>query len=181
MYRAHAVTRSAWWFDSGPHGRFNLQPPRGTCYVATRIETAVRERVRGEIHRSGFVSSEFARSFRISALTAPTRYSCASVSSSRAARYRLVRELVTLANYDLPREWARSFADAGFTGVFYGSAFTTGSPTALGLFGSAGGRASEEFTEQHCLSGTQAGALSGLSVAPVPASARLKLIEEPRP
>ncbi|RLP77759.1 hypothetical protein D9V32_00025 [Mycetocola tolaasinivorans] len=175
LFRAHSTTRSAWWFDSGPYGRFNLPSPRGTCYVSTLVETAVRERVRSEIQLSGVVSTAFASSFVVSRLTAPQRYSCAAVSSARAARYQIVRALVTTADYRLTREWAGVFGDAGFSGISYGFAFTTGRPTALGLFGTEG-KPGDGFTSARRLAGNQACMIAGPEVASAPDAAALELV-----
>ncbi|HZD65267.1 MAG TPA: hypothetical protein VE152_04135, partial [Acidimicrobiales bacterium] len=34
FYRIHWADRGAWWFSSDGSGRFDLERPRGTCYVA---------------------------------------------------------------------------------------------------------------------------------------------------
>lgn len=138
MYRAHSSGRGAWWFDNGNGGRFNLRGERGTCYTATTIDTAVRERVRGRVSKSGIVSPTLADSFVVSGLTATVPFRCAAVSQADAARYGIVRELVTVHEYDIPQQWAAEFDAAGFDGIFYGSAYTTGEASAYALFGPAG-------------------------------------------
>lgn len=45
LYRAHHRGFGAWWFASDRQGRFNLDSPCGTCYLAIDEETALRERL----------------------------------------------------------------------------------------------------------------------------------------
>ena len=175
MYRAHHVERKAWWYDNGRLGRFNLSGSLGTCYTATDVETAVREKVRDEVIASGVVSRAFADTFRVSAVTAPLQHKCASVSSKRAARYNVVRALVTMDDYAIPQLWAAQLNDASFEGVYYGSAYTTGAPSAFALFGSAGGRDSS-FTAVPHLEGPAACEAAGMTVVGPPPLTVLTLI-----
>lgn len=138
MYRAHASARSAWWFDNGAAGRFNLRGPRGSCCTATTVDTAVRERVREHVSQTGMVDPEFASEFVVSKVSAPLPHRCAAVSHTDAARHDIVRELVTMHDYTVPQAWAAAFDESGFDGVFYASAFTTGGASAYALFGDAG-------------------------------------------
>jgi hypothetical protein len=34
LCRVTSVGLGPWWFSTGGHGRFDLPPPRGTCYLA---------------------------------------------------------------------------------------------------------------------------------------------------
>lgn len=43
FYRAVTRGRTPWWFGSDGSQRFDLSHPRGTCYVATDVATAIRE------------------------------------------------------------------------------------------------------------------------------------------
>jgi hypothetical protein len=175
--RAHGVARSAWWFDSGPHGRFNLSAPRGTCYAATELETAVRERVRDEVSATGVVSRALADSFAVSTIAAPDAVRCAAVSAKRAVDHGVVRELVTTDDYETTREWATAFDANGFDGVFYGSAYTTGAPSAVALFGDAGEPATGSgFAAAGSASGADACRAAGLTVAGPPAIRALTII-----
>ncbi len=175
LYRAHSTARGTWWFDSGAHGRFNLSSPRGTCCVATRAETAVREKIRDEVSASGVVSRALATSFAVSIVAAPDGYKCAAVSSSAAARFDIVRALVTMEDYGIPQLWAEIFEANGFDGVYYGSAYTTGAPSALALFGAAGAPG-PRFTARPHLTGPEACRASGMTVAGPPAFSSLTII-----
>lgn len=175
MFRAHRAGRGAWWFDSSLYGRFNLSNPRGTCYTASRVETAVREKVREEVGSTGIVSRTLAEKFVVSTVTAPIDFKLAAVSSSRAARYDIVRALVTMDDYDIPQAWAEEFAANGFQGVYYGSAYTTGAATALALFGTAGDPG-PRFTAAGHLTGPEACVAAGMTVAGPPTFGSLTII-----
>jgi hypothetical protein len=43
LYRAHRAGTSPWWFACDTEGRFNLEFPAGTCYLAFDSVTALRE------------------------------------------------------------------------------------------------------------------------------------------
>lgn len=175
MYRAHSIGRSPWWFSSERTGRFNLSAPRGTCYAASRVDTAVREKVRDEISSTGVVSRAFAEGFVVSAITAPADCKLAAVSSAGAARFDVRRALVTMDNYDIPQEWAEVFADAGFHGIYYGSAYTTGAASAVALFGAAGDPGPQLTSTVH-MTGPDACADAGMTVEAPPTLGALTII-----
>lgn len=174
IFRAHSPHRSAWWFDNGAHGRFNLHGERGTCYAATRVRTAVREKLRDQISASGVVSRTLADSFVVSVITTPSDRRCAAVSSARAVDYGIVRELVTRADYGIPQQWAQAFDANGFDGVFYGSAYTTRAASAIALFGAAG--SAPGYAERHHMSGAEACQVSGITVVGPPPADALTII-----
>ncbi|KQR53666.1 hypothetical protein ASF88_02050 [Leifsonia sp. Leaf336] len=175
VFRAHAPHRSAWWFDSSVHGRFNLHGARGTCYAATRVRTAVREKLRDQISASRVISRKLADSFIVSVITTPSDFRCAAVSSARAVEHGIVRELVTTADYDIPQQWAQAFDTNGFDGVFYGSAYTTGPATAIAIFGGAGG-APVGYAERQHMTGAEACQVSGIAVVGPPTMDALTII-----
>jgi hypothetical protein len=167
MYRAHGSGRTAWWFDSGDEGRFNLHGSRGTCCTASTVDTAVREKVRNHVSETGVVSHAMAASFVVSVVSAPLPHRCAAVNSDAAVKHRVVRELVTMRDYSVPQAWAQAFDDSGYDGVFYETAFTTGGPSAYALFGDAGAPPSGAgHTEVQHLSGAEACDEVGFTVAP---------------
>jgi len=175
MYRAHHVSRDAWWFDSGRSGRFNLASPLGTCYAATKVETAVREKVRDEVIESGIISRALAESFAVSTVAAPVDHKCASVSSAGAVRHGLVRGLVTMEDYTVPQQWAETLHADTFDGIYYASAYTTGGPTALALFGDQGAPG-QRYTAARHLDGVDACEAAGLTVAAPPVFTSLTTI-----
>lgn len=177
MYRSHGAGRGAWYYDNGMEGRFNLHGARGTCCTASSVDTAVREKVRGRVSRTGVVSRDLADSFVVSIVSAPTEHRCAAVNHVDAAKHGIVRELTTMPDYSVPQAWAQAFEDAGFDGVFYGSAFTTGDPAAYALFGDAGAPdPSAGHTAVHHMSGDQACKDLGWTVANTPVTAGMTVI-----
>ena len=138
LYRGHRTGNGPWWFSSDGSGRFDLTPPRGTCYLAYDELTAIRETVGAPLASTGVISDVFAAERQISTLAVPHDHRLADTCVDTAADFGLTRELVTMTPYAVPQEWAAGFA-ATFAGLRYQSRFTTGTiPNAAGLFGEAG-------------------------------------------
>lgn len=138
LHRGHRTANGPWWFSSSGGGRFDLTPPRGTCYLAYDQLTAIRETVGAPLAATGVISAEFAAARQLSALTVPHDHHLADTSSEKAASYGLTRELVAMTPYAVPQEWASTF-DATFDGLQYQTRFTTGpTPNAVALFSDAG-------------------------------------------
>lgn len=177
MYRSHGTAHGAWYYDNGASGRFNLHGARGTCCTALSVDTAVREKVRGRVSRKGVVSRAVADSFVVSIVSAPTEHRCATVNDVDAAKHGIVRELTTMSDYSIPQAWAQAFEDAGFDGVLYGSAFTTGGPDAYALFGDAGEPSAHAgYTATRHLSGEDACRALGWTVANTPVTGGMAVI-----
>jgi hypothetical protein len=139
IYRAHTSGSSPWWFASGPHGRFDLDEPRGTCYLAATPETAARERWGRALVAQQVVMASDADATVVSALRVPRRSSLADARSARAIMFGVTREISTLVPYDVPRSWAAAFDAAGAQGVRYDARFSTApKAVAYALFGAAG-------------------------------------------
>lgn len=138
VYRSHAIRHGAGFYASGEGGRFNLEPPRGTLYVATDLDTAVREKVREAVVSTGVVSRRFAAAFEVATLSAPATTHAADAAHSAASRYGVTRELGTMDDYAITRAWAAAFDSFGYGGIRYGSRFTTGPANAWAIYGTAG-------------------------------------------
>jgi len=176
MYRSHG-SFGAWYFCPDQGCRFDLEDPHGTCYTATDVETAVREKLRDKITASGVVQYDEAAAFRISKLTAPVAYDCAEVNAKTASKYGVVRGISSMDDYGVPQAWAKTLHGSGFGGIFYGSAYTNGAPTAYALFGPTGEPdPSAGFTAEEYLSGVDACAEVGIEVEDIPPPAGIMLI-----
>lgn len=46
LVRVCRAARATWWFSADGSGRFDLNPPEGTCYLATDAYAAIREATR---------------------------------------------------------------------------------------------------------------------------------------
>ncbi|PZU04740.1 MAG: hypothetical protein DI630_00960 [Gordonia sp. (in: high G+C Gram-positive bacteria)] len=138
LYRGHRAGNGPWWFSSSGGGRFDLTPPRGTCYLAYDELTAIRETVGAPLAATGVISDVFAADRQLSTLTVPHDHELADTCANEAADFGLTRELVSMTPYAVPQEWAASFA-AIFAGLQYQTRFTTGpNPNAVALFEDAG-------------------------------------------
>ena len=181
VYRSHKAHRSAGWrasifeVDDAGGGRFDLQQPRGTLYVADDIDTAVREKVRGDIVGMQFISEKFAAAFTVAAITVDRSTECADLASAQAAQFGATRELETDGDYTMTRPWAWAFAATGqVEGIHYGSRFTSGPARAWALFGAVGACKLQVIRE---IPGEEACRQAGIRVIPaIRRSGDVKLI-----
>ena len=132
----HLRTRTPWYFDSSPNGRFNLPAPRGTCYLA---ETAVGAFLE-TLGRQGRVIPQSQVDLRaLSQLAVHGAYRVADCTVARARGFGITAGIHAMEDYGRTQAWARAFAEAGFEGVRYRISHD---PRATGigiaLFGSAG-------------------------------------------
>lgn len=105
----------AWRLSSHPEGRFNLEPPRGTCCAAEKPLGALIE-VFGRL--AILDPGEVAR-YRLSWLEVES-LRIAEITDRRVlGRAGLTAELQATTDYVLTRRWAKAIADAGFEGVRY--------------------------------------------------------------
>jgi len=135
LVRVCTATRGTWWFSSDGSGRFDLQPPEGTCYLAADEYAAIREAT-----RLGPVTPEWiaAREVRIVPPPEP-RAGLAATNRKAAGRYGMTSEIVTLVPYDLPRRWAAAFRAHGFDGIRHELRHDQRArPSGVSLFGAAG-------------------------------------------
>ena len=115
LYRLHRAEASPWWFSSDGSGRFDLDPPRGTCYFAASPVGAFIE-----VFRVETVIPEPALDARaLSRVVSPKRARLADCTVSKARRFGITGAIHTQPDYELPRAWAAAFARAGFDGIRY--------------------------------------------------------------
>lgn len=134
LMRICSSANRTWWFSSDGSGRFDLEPPDGTCYFAVDEYAAVREAT-----RLGPVTHEWvgAREIRVIETDGNTRL--AAITRKAAGGYGVTGELVTLVPYDLPREWAAAFRSRGFDGIRHPLRHDNRArPSGVSLFGPAG-------------------------------------------
>jgi hypothetical protein len=80
-----------WWFSSDGSGRFDLDPPQGTCYFATDSFAALREAT-----RAGPVTPDWIADRDLRRVDAPDpKARLAAVTRTKAAAFGLTTELVT--------------------------------------------------------------------------------------
>lgn len=175
LYRAHTADKSPWWFSSDASGRFDLIAPDGTCYLATDLSTALRERFGHDLVRQGVVTFEAAARTRVSTLHVPSGRWLANTCSPAAANFGMTREIGTCPSYDLPQAWAAAFFAGGrHAGIRYQTRFSTGSrPNAVALFDAAG---HHDWTlDPYLLHGVQACTQVGITVSHRPTRRQVRI------
>jgi hypothetical protein len=139
LYRAHHASVSPWWFASNGDGRFDLDEPCGTCYVALDRGTALRERLGPRIVAADAVPISLLDDAVVSRLHLPASRRVADVTAEAATAFGVTREINTTTRYDITQQWASAWHELSLGGVRYAARFSTGSDAlAVGLFGDAG-------------------------------------------
>lgn len=179
LYRAHGAGRSPWWFSSNLSGRFDLMPPNGTCYLATDVISALRERFGHELVRQGVVTFNAAAGTQVSKLQVPSTRYLAKTCSPDAANFGMTREIATCASYKIPQAWAKAFFDGGkHSGIRYQSRFSTGAAcNALALFDLAGQQGWP--TDPQPTPGVKACTDVGIKVLHPPTSRQVRIAQPP--
>ncbi len=180
LFRAASLPRNPWWFGSDGSQRFDLHPPRGTCYVAVDVETAIREKGRRPVLATNRLDPDFLASFALYELRIRARISVASTVTEAAVIFGASRELSTSTDYRLTCEWAAAVDAAGFDGIRYASRFTSGaSANAVAIFATAG---EAGWPHVRKLSGLEAAIEAGMShlIATPPSSKTATMIRAPK-
>jgi hypothetical protein len=135
LMRVCRCGRGTWWFSSDGSGRFDLQPPEGTCYLATDAFTAIREAT-----RLGPVSTDWVQDRELRQVSPPDRNArLAGTTRQAAGRFRVTTELATVIPYDLSRRWATAFRAEQFDGIRHQLRHDQRArPSGIALFGPAG-------------------------------------------
>jgi hypothetical protein len=135
LFRVCRRPLNTWFFSSSGAGRFDLEPPEGTCYFAADPYGAIRE-----ASRLGPVTPRWLSERDLREVAPPDPNARLAATHVRAAgRYGLTMELVTHVPYDLPRRWAAAFRAAGFAGLRHQLRHDPRArPAGLSLFGPAG-------------------------------------------
>ncbi|MFN0030349.1 MAG: RES domain-containing protein [Acidimicrobiales bacterium] len=172
LWRVCRKEVGSWWFSSDGTGRFDLEPPKGTCYLATDGRAAIRE-----ASRLGPVSTTWIGTRQLRQLAPPDPSApLAATTHTRAAAYGVTLELVTVIPYAGPQRWAAAFASRGFAGLRHQlrhDARTRAS--GVSLFGRAG---QAPFDEGHQAPLTAATArAAGVAVHPVPSAGELTILK----
>jgi hypothetical protein len=124
-----------WWFSSDGSGRFDLDPPHGTCYFATDAFAALREAT-----RTGPVSPGWIADRELRHVDPPDpKARLAAVTRAKAAAFGLTTELATITPNELLRAWAAAFWQAGFAGIRHELRHDPRArPSGVSLFGPSG-------------------------------------------
>lgn len=144
-YRAHSAghggAAGAWYFSTGPSGRFNLDGDAGTCYLADTPKTAVQELFGPELQDMQGVGLDLASRFLVTPVHLPVDMRAADLDHEDAHAFGVTNELSASAyeTYEVPRQWAAALEAAGYQGIRYISRMVAGSAHASwAIFGPAG-------------------------------------------
>lgn len=143
-YELHRLSEwpAVWWYASvgaverEGGGRFDLERPQGTCYLAESLDGALVEKLLRA--RAKVVVAERLDELFHATVTVRTTPPMADLSAPQATGFGLNAEVHTTLDYRTPRRWARALRRAGWRGVRY---LLRGDPTASpgrALFGRAG-------------------------------------------
>ncbi|GMA89270.1 hypothetical protein GCM10025868_45200 [Angustibacter aerolatus] len=92
LYRAHDHDLGPWWWSSGGPGRFDLEAPRGTCYLATTALVALRERLGPVLSARAVLPASTIERVVVSRLRLPAAARLANVRVAAAAAHGVTRE-----------------------------------------------------------------------------------------
>lgn len=147
LWRAARRGREPWWFCSCGDCRFDLDPPRGTCYAGTDQLSGILESIGYEWASGSPLTLAFLRSRTLHASVAADLLDgpLANLTSRKAVGFRITNELSDMTPYDVPRAFARLIDAARkgtrrvFGGVRFRTRFDTGMRArGIALFGDAG-------------------------------------------
>lgn len=139
FHRVTAAGRGPWWFSSDGAGRFDLPPPRGTCYLADDPLVAVLE-VLGAAASAPVIDPALLEERSVWTLELPDQCDAADTTTRRARGLGITAELAATAAYGTTQRWAAAFAGVGLGGVRYRARHDPGGGRCLALFGAAGER-----------------------------------------
>lgn len=137
VYRLCRRSYGPWWFGSSGAGRFDLEPPRGTCYLAADPLAALVEAI-GPGRRGGAIAAELLADRELHRLHVPRPAVLADTTAGHAAAFGVTSELSTIVPYELPRRWAAVFDARGFDGLAAWLRHPPERALGIALFGPAG-------------------------------------------
>ncbi len=115
-----SVFDSPWYFSADGSGRFDLEDPEGTCYLASDIVGALRETLGPDYMRGNLVAESFFINRTLWELlprsTGLTDH-IANLLDDGWNFIGLTNEIFDISSYILPRAWADCFRRAGWEGI----------------------------------------------------------------
>lgn len=173
LVRVCQSEKSTWWFSSDGSGRFDLQQPEGTCYLATDAFAAIRE-----ASRLGPVTTDWVQNRELRQMAPPNRNARLAATTRQAAgHYGITTELATVVPYDLPRRWAAAFRKLQLDGIRHQLRHDhRARPSGIALFGPAGAADQLDDGTRSALTAADVEA-AGVVVLPPPHSAALTIVQ----
>jgi len=128
------------FFSSGGAGRFDLAPPRGTCYLAHTAYAAAWESLGKTLSAAPNIDQDFTDNTWVWSVSSTADLKLADLHGSGANTAGVTGELDqgAFATYDIPQAWAALFDTLGFDGISYHArhASSAPDPTAVAAFDS---------------------------------------------
>lgn len=139
-----------WWFSgtktgSSPGGRFDLQRPRGTLYLAESPLAAALERC-GRYLASGRPIPVTAVADRVVTQLEGTLCALGDLTDKHAVKVGITQEINTLNDYEITASWAIAADRARFQGLKYTPRFSAEPVGAIAYFGTAGAHKPPELS-----------------------------------
>ncbi|MEM7480913.1 MAG: RES domain-containing protein [Acidobacteriota bacterium] len=179
LYRIVHEGLGPWWFGHRGDGRFDLEAPHGTCYLAREPLAALLD-VIGPNRAGGAVSRAFLAARRMRRLRVPKVHRLADLVARRATAFGVTGEIGLIVPYDLPQQWAGRLHEARFEGVVYRLRHDPAGDEGLALFGAAGERRGWRRGREEELPAELLDRLEeecGIEVLDVPKSSQLKFVD----
>ncbi|MGH9065892.1 MAG: RES domain-containing protein [Acidimicrobiales bacterium] len=115
LFRIHRADRGAGFYSSDGSGRFDLGPPRGTCYLGEEPLASFVEVFR----EARVVAEALVATKALSRLRPRETIALADVAHPRSRRFGVTGEVHTTTAYQTTQAWATAFDQADFDGVRY--------------------------------------------------------------
>lgn len=115
LVRIHRADRHPGFYSSDGAGRFDLSPPRGTCYLGVEPLASFVE-----VFREATVVAEALLATKaLSVLRVRAEIALADVAHPRSRRFGITGEIHTSTAYEMTQAWATAFARADLGGIRY--------------------------------------------------------------
>ncbi|MGV8875418.1 MAG: RES family NAD+ phosphorylase [Rhodococcus sp. (in: high G+C Gram-positive bacteria)] len=115
LFRSHRASLGTWWYSSNGGGRFDLDEPDGTCYLAEDEVVTLLEIFGGQL----VVPSYEVDARAASTITLSSDVTLADLTANTGVAFGVTAEIFSTADYPLTQRWASALRAAGFDGLRY--------------------------------------------------------------
>ncbi|AMY56204.1 MULTISPECIES: RES family NAD+ phosphorylase [Nocardiaceae] len=115
LFRSHQASLGPWWYSSNGGGRFDLEAPDGTCYLAEDEVVTLLEIFGGQ----QVVPRYEVDARAASTITLDADIRLADLTANTGVALGVTAEIFTTADYPLTQRWAAALREAGFEGLRY--------------------------------------------------------------
>ncbi|CCQ15582.1 putative uncharacterized protein [Rhodococcus sp. AW25M09] len=115
FFRSHRASLGTWWYSSSGGGRFDLEEPDGTCYLAEGEVVTLLEIFGGQLVVPRYEVDARAAS----TITLGSDVTLADLTANTGVAFGVTAEIFSTADYSLTQRWAAALRAAGFEGLRY--------------------------------------------------------------